>query len=231
MFLSKLVLNLRDRQARRDLARPYDMHRTLMNGYPYPRVEHRCDLLFRVEASRTGPPVMLVQTRDEPDWAVLPAGYLLELAVCKPFNLSVMPGQRLRFRLRANPTKRVAAKNERLGGVMLGKRIGLATEADQVRWLLRKAELGGFRVPGEWVDTKHPETGEPIQIPNFRVDVVPEGRDRNDKPGYAGEFVAVRFEGVLIVSDSAQLVRTVAAGIGSAKAFGYGLLSVARVHA
>ena len=182
MFLSKLVLNLRDRQARRDLARPYDMHRTLMNGYPYPRVEHRCDLLFRVEASRTGPPVMLVQTRDEPDWAVLPAGYLLELAVCKPFNLSVMPGQRLRFRLRANPTKRVAAKNERLGGVMAGKRIGLATEADQVRWLLRKGELGGFRVPGEWVDTKHPETGEPIQIPNFRVDVVPEGRDRNDKP-------------------------------------------------
>lgn len=227
MFLSKLILNLRNPKARGDLARPYEMHRTLMNGYPHLRVEDRCDLLFRVEPSRTGPPVVLVQTSDDPDWPRLPAGYLLAPAKCRPLDLPVTAGQQLRFRLRANPTKRVAAKNDRLGGVMAGKRIGLATEAEQIRWLLRKSESGGFLIPGEWVPAKHPETDEPIQLPNFRVDVVPEGRERNDKPGFAGDFLAVRFEGVLVVTDAERFRATVATGIGSAKAFGFGLLSLA----
>jgi CRISPR system Cascade subunit CasE len=227
MFLSKLVLNLRCSQARRDLVRVYELHRTLMNGYPYSRVRDRCDLLFRVEPSRTGPPVVLVQTRDAPDWSRLPAGYLLRRADSKPLELPVAAGQRLRFRLRANPTKRVAAKDERLGGVMAGKRVGLADVVEQVRWLLRKAEAGGFRIPGEWVDARRPETGEPVQVPNFRVDVVPDGRDRNGKPGHAGEFLTVRFDGLLVVTNPEAFRATVAAGIGSGKAFGFGLLSLA----
>lgn len=227
MFLSKLVLNLRDPKARHDLARPYEMHRSLMVGYPYQRVDNRCDLLFRVEPERSGPPVVIVQTRDEPDWSRLPAGYLCEPEQAKSLDLPVRSGQRLRFRLRANPTKRVAAKNERLGGVMAGKRIGLLTEADQVRWLLRKGETGGFHIPGQWIDGKDQKTGAPIQLPNFRVDAVSEGRDRNGKPGHDGEFLAIRFEGVLTVTDPETFRQTVAAGVGSGKAFGFGLLSVA----
>jgi CRISPR system Cascade subunit CasE len=230
MFLSKLLLNLRNPASRRDLGRPYELHRTLMNGYCHPRVKHRCDLLFRVEPSQTGPPVVLVQTRDGPDWSRLPAGYLLRAPESKPFDLAITVGQRLRFRLRANPTKRVASKNKRLGGVMAGKRIGLTTEGEQVRWLLRRANAGGFQIPGEWVDAKHPETEEPVQLPNFRVDVVAEGRYRNGKPDHSGEFLAVRFEGVLVVTDPERFRETVAAGIGSGKAFGFGLLSLARAE-
>lgn len=231
MFLSKLILNLRSRQARHDLARPYEMHRTLMNAYPHARVNDRCDLLFRVESSRSGPPVVLVQTRERPDWSGLSAGYLLAPDEWKALDLPVAAGQRLRFRLRANPTKRVAAKNETLGAVMAGRRVGLATESEQLRWLLRKGEAGGFRVPGEWVDAKHPETGAPVQLPNFRVDVVPEGRDRNGKPDHGGEFLAVRFDGILIVTNAAAFAATVASGLGSGKAFGFGLLSVAPAQA
>lgn len=230
MFLSKLVLNLRNPKVRRDLGCAYEMHRTLMSGYPYPREEHRCDLLFRIELMRMGPPVILVQTQAEPDWSHLPAGYLLCRADFKPLDLALQTGQRLRFRLRANPTKRVAAKNGRLGGVMVGKRVGLTTEAEQIRWLLRRADAGGFKIPGEWVDSKHPETGEPIQLPNFRVDVVPDGRDFNGKPGHDGVFLAVRYEGILVVIDPETFRATVAGGIGSGKAFGFGLLSLARAE-
>jgi CRISPR system Cascade subunit CasE len=198
-----------------------------MNRYPYPRVRDRCDLLFRVESTRTGPPVVLVQTRDAPNWSSLPPGYLLQRAESKPLDLVVSDGQRLRFRLRANPTKRVAAKNEKLGAVMAGKRVGMLSETEQIRWLLRKGENGGFRIPGSWVDAKDPETGEVVQLPNFRVDVVPEGNDRNGKPGHGGVFLSVRFEGVLEVTDTARLQQTVAEGIGSGKAFGFGLLSLA----
>jgi CRISPR system Cascade subunit CasE len=231
MFLSKLTLNIRDRQVRRDLARPYEMHRTLMNSYPYPRVENRCDLLFRVEPSQSGPPIVLVQTREDPrEWTGLPGGYLLGPAESKPLQLSVSVGQRLRFRLRANPTKRVAAKNQRLGAVMVGKRVGLTTETEQLRWLIRRGERGGFSIPGEWVDAQVPETGEPIRLPNFRVDAVPEGRDRNGKPEHAGVFLAVRFDGVLVVTDPTTFTETVSNGIGSGKAFGFGLLSLARAE-
>jgi CRISPR system Cascade subunit CasE len=230
MFLSKLVLNVRNRQARYDLARPYELHRTLMNGYAYPRVQDRCDLLFRVDSTRIGSSTVLVQTRDMPDWSGLPADYLIQRADFKPLDVMIPAGGRLRFRLRANPTKRVAEKNKALGGVMAGKRVGVLSETEQIRWLLRKGEVGGFRIPGAWVDAKHPQTGEPIQLPNFRVDVVPEGRDRNGKPGHEGVFIAVRFEGVLEVTDRDQLQKTVSEGVGSAKAFGFGLLSLARAE-
>ena len=109
---------------------------------------------------------------------------------------------------------------------MVGKRVGLLTEVDQLRWLLRKGEAGGFRIPGEWVPAKHPETGEPIELPNFRVDAIPEGRVRNVK-GSDGQLTTVRFEGVLVVTDPDQFRETLCAGIGPAKGLGFGLLSVA----
>jgi len=227
MFLSKLVLNRGNANVRRDLARPYEMHRTLMNAYGQARVENRCDLLFRVEPWRGGATVVLVQTREDPQgWTQLPPGYLLHPCESKCVDLAPVAGQRLRFRLRANPTKRVASGNERLGASMAGKRIGLISEAEQVRWLLRKAEAAGFHIPGEWLKANRPETDEPVLIPNFRVEVIPEGRARNAKPGHGGEFLAVRFEGTLVVTDAEKFRAALASGIGSAKAFGFGLLSV-----
>lgn len=231
MFLSKLVLNPRDRQARRDLGSPYEMHRTILSaGFDGVPKSDLGRVLFRIDADPTGrtPPVVLVQSSREPRWDNLPVGYVLAEPVSKPFDLHFRAGQRLRFRLRANPTKRVASKNERLGGVMAGKRVGLATETEQIRWLLRKGTAGGFRIPGEWVQAKHPQTEEPFELPNFRVDAIPEGRARNDKAGHRdGSFVAIRFDGVLEVTNVDRFRETVFTGVGSAKGFGFGLLSVA----
>lgn len=229
MFLSQLVLNPRSPLARRDLASGYQMHRTLLGGGFDGRPREAAGrLLFRVDFDRDGTgPRVLVQSAAAPDWARLPAGYLLRPAEAKPVVLAVAAGRRLRFRLRANPSKRVAGTNPRLGAVMAGRRVGLVTEADRVRWLIRKGESGGFRIPGEWVTAADPLTGEPRELPNFRIDVIPEGRDRNDKAGCAGGvFAAVRFEGVLEVTDPARFADTVQAGVGPAKTYGFGLLSV-----
>lgn len=235
MFLSRLTLNPRDPQARFDLARPYEMHRTLWRGFPGGEPRR---ILFRVDADRRGgPPVVLVQSDRQPDWAALPAGYTARVPEAKAFDPVLRAGQRLRFRLRANPTKRVAAGNPRLGAVAAGKRVALCSEGDQLRWLLRKAGKGGFRVPGDWVSKSDPERraadwgpdfADGNWYPNFRVDVAPEGRARNDKPGHRdGAFLAVRFEGVLEVTDPDRFVTTIREGVGSAKGYGFGLLSVA----
>ena len=43
--------------------------------------------------------------------------------------------------------------------------------------------------------------------------------------------VAVRFDGLLEVTDPVKFLETLRAGIGSAKGFGFGLLSLARPEA
>jgi CRISPR system Cascade subunit CasE len=233
MFLSKLILNIRDRQARRDLAVPYELHRTLWRAFP--EVEPG-RVLFRVEGERPGgSPLLLVQSDLPPDWGQLrqvAPHYLLAPPVFKEFDPSFAPGQRLRFRLRANPTKKVAtfSRAERLAGASdregnskNGRRLALLREEEQVAWLLHKGEQAGFRVPGGWATST-----EGKRVADFRVEVIPEGWTRCGKEGHsAGRFFAVRFEGALEVTDTERLRGAVADGIGTAKGFGFGLLSLA----
>jgi CRISPR system Cascade subunit CasE len=49
MFLSRLILDSRDPQDRRDLARPYEMHRTLWRAFPD---DDPGRVLFRVDTDR-----------------------------------------------------------------------------------------------------------------------------------------------------------------------------------
>jgi CRISPR system Cascade subunit CasE len=228
MFLSKLVLNIRDRQARCDLASPYELHRTLWRAFP-PTNPGR--IMFRVDPDRAGAhSIVLVQSDLRPEWhrlAQLRSHYFLTPPPePKDLHLSLAPGQRLRFRLRANPTKKVGTtcKQDRLAGKKgNGQRIALLREEEQVAWLLHKATEGGFRIPGQWNDS-----ADACKLPNFRVQAIPEGWVRCGKDGHTdGRFFAVRFEGILQVTHPAQLEQTVANGIGSAKGFGFGLLSLA----
>jgi CRISPR system Cascade subunit CasE len=233
MFLSKLVLNARDRQARRDLALTYELHRSLWRAFPD---NDPGRILFRVDTDRAGaPPIVLVQSDLRPRWERLGergSHYLLAAPDLKDYQPSFAPAQRLRFRLRANPTKKVASlsKAERLAGAgerdgntKNGRRLAMLREEDQVAWLLHKSERGGFQIPGEWIAADN----DP-RAPNFRVDVIPEGWVRCGKDGHSdGRFYAVRFEGVLEVTDPEKLRQTVEDGIGSAKGFGFGLLSLA----
>ena len=110
MHLSQLVLNPEHAQARRDLATPYDLHRTLARAFPDDDPDaHRArhGVLFRVEdATPRGVPV-LVQSATLPDWTRLAPGYALRTDGPKPFAPTLADGQRLRFRLVANPVKRI----------------------------------------------------------------------------------------------------------------------------
>jgi CRISPR system Cascade subunit CasE len=236
MFLSKLVLNVRDRQARHDLARPYELHRTLWSAFPD---NDPGRVLFRIDTDRMGlRPFVLVQSDLRPLWRRLEqrgSQYLLAPPELKEFQPSFTRGQRLRFRLRANPTKKVASllKVERLAGASgeegktkNGRRLALFCEDEQVAWLLEKGKQGGFRILGDWLQG---EDGR--KVPNFRVDLIPEGWVHCGKDGHSeGRFFAVRFDGVLEVADPDQLLKTVSEGIGPAKGFGFGLLSLARAE-
>ena len=98
MYLSRLRLNPHDRKARRDLADPYRLHQTLAAA-----AGDDDRLLFRAEPDAPGGPAVLVQTHAAPDWARLPDAYA-RIDGPKPFEPEISEGQRLRFRLVANPT-------------------------------------------------------------------------------------------------------------------------------
>ena len=222
MYLSRLLLNPRSREARRDLAGRYDLHRTLTRVFPGARAgrdgpndDRALDhgLLFRAEPEAPGGPVVLAQSLDKPDWDALPAGYARRVDGPKPFCPALERGQRLRFRLEANPTvkkKRDGKKN--------GARVPLVHDrvpeshpevtAGYLDWLERKARDAGFTVE-HVVDAPFQTSG---------------GRAKRDLT-----LFGVRFDGVLAVTDPDVLVVAVRSGVGPAKGLGFGLLSLAPV--
>src|SRR5262249_52889455 len=137
-----------------------------------------------------------------PDWSSLQAvnGYLLGPPTTKPFDPAFAAGQRLCFRLRANPT----VKRD-------GRRRPLLEEGEQRAWFDRKGAAAGFRV--------------------VRAEVTPEGASCGRQPAQGGTLTlphhAVRFDGLLAVTDPGRLRQALRTGIGSAKGFGFGLLSLA----
>lgn len=131
MFLSRLVLNMRNAGARRDVHDWYEMHRTLCRAI----AEHENErMLFRVENRQGHDPVVLVQTKASPDWDRLKRevpGYLLEVET-KELPLRFRHGQVLRFRVRANASRKVA-----------GKRRRLESPKEELEWLQRRFANGG----------------------------------------------------------------------------------------
>jgi len=203
MYLSRLTLNPRSRQVRSELACPYEMHRTISRAFGDDLSDER--ILYRVDLDRrTGVPTVLVQSQAEPDWSALPDdAYLLERPESKPIDPGFAAGQLLSFRLRANPVKR---DNE------TGKRLGLLQEEDQREWLDRRGERAGFRV--------------------VRCHVIPEGLQEFVRRSGGSQrditLLSVHFKGLVQVTDPHALRMAVEEGIGPAKAFGFGLLSLAR---
>ncbi|HXF64759.1 MAG TPA: type I-E CRISPR-associated protein Cas6/Cse3/CasE [Caldilineaceae bacterium] len=211
MYLSRLILNPRSRQVQRELARPYEMHRTILRAYPEKLAEQAERVLFRVDAQpRTGALQLLVQSHLCPDWGWLAetSGYLDphangENPALKEFDLHLRAGQLLAFRLRANPTQKLSRSLAR--GLEKGKRVGLYKPEEQLAWLARKGETHGFRL----------------------VSATAQQQERLDDAIHRLKLLSVLFEGVLQVTDGARLAEAVASGIGSGKAFGFGLLSLA----
>src|SRR5436309_1563961 len=111
--------NIRSRQARRDLAQPYEMHRTLLRAFPGQVAGGPGRVLFRVDADHeSGAATVLIQSAKQPDWSALTVDWLVRPFEQKPFEPVFAAGQRLVFRLRANPTKKsgTGSKTERLAG-------------------------------------------------------------------------------------------------------------------
>ncbi|MHA1372041.1 MAG: type I-E CRISPR-associated protein Cas6/Cse3/CasE, partial [Promethearchaeota archaeon] len=168
LYLSRLILNIRNKKVAQDLGNCYSMHKRVMSGFPDIKNTHKngnekitarqkFNVLYRPEISKTkNSIVLIVQSTIKPDWSKLPKNYVTNNEF---FNAGIQVkdiskildiienGMKLRFRLRANPTKKIPTKDEN-GNIIKSKknnsRVPLIRDKDQLDWLKRKAEKCGF---------------------------------------------------------------------------------------
>ncbi|MEN9501635.1 MAG: processing complex protein CasE [Pseudomonadota bacterium] len=198
MYLSRLLLT------GEQLHNPYEIHRILWLAFPDAAEQSR-DFLFRVEQRTSRQVQVLVQSQRQPTANVENA----RLLASKSLELNLLEGSQLRFMLMANPVKTIADEQGRLDskGEVKKCRVPLIKEEEQIAWLKRKLEGAAL------VNIVEIEKQLPL---HFR---------KGSKPGKIQPYA---FKGVLQVVDAQALQDLLQHGIGHAKAFGCGLLSLAR---
>jgi CRISPR system Cascade subunit CasE len=220
LVLSRLLLNPLSRHVRRDIGSVVQLHRTVMRAFPATAAEARrtYGVLFRLDLDeRRGRVAVLVQSQCEPDWSSLPAGYLVESDDANPAVKSLegleshlSGGREFTFRLRANPTRRVSTE-------MTSQRVELRGDPARVAWLRRKGEAGGFLLCCD-------DSGIGILVQEES-----KTGGHHDRGKGSGRITVrpVLFQGRLRITDAGRFMQTLRAGVGPAKAYGCGLLSLA----
>lgn len=208
MFLSLLEIDSRAQMARTWLSNPYRVHQRLAMAFPGAPSGR---VLFRIEDEWL-PPRIIVQSQAEADWEAA-FGQFAVLASHpqqKCLDVEVSAGEILRFRLLANPTKRLSAGCP--GARVDGRRVGLLKEDEQRGWLERKAAGAGFA---------------PLAVEvRPRSTIVSHKNPAKDRSRQS--HLAVQFDGRLRVTDPDRLREALQSGIGTAKGYGFGMLSLAR---
>ncbi len=199
-----------DTAARLRLHDSYAWHQAAWKAFPG-RDGQRRDFLTRLDQRREGFRLLIVSSTEpsRPGWCpvecwksmAIPEGYFTR--------------RFYRFQLCANATRKVDSNKD--GTVTKnGRRVPLQTREELVAWIERKGEQGGFSTDEATLRT------------------FSRGREYFQKQEQNGTRVrglhsAVEFQGVLTVTDPVRFHETFTRGIGSAKAFGFGLLVIAVV--
>lgn len=231
MFLSRLILDPRSPAVRRDLADRNGLHRSVMCAFPAVEGDDargRLEVLFRIESGDDGRGLRLfVQSAGIPDWSRLSHGYLLsvpENPACRPLEAAyerLNDGAVLSFTLAANPTRKVGTtlKSEREAGRKEnGKRVPIRDPLQQVEWLVRKGERGGFELL----------VSERSGSPNVALREEPMVRGRRSGAGLS--LCCVVYQGHLRISNREAFLETLRGGLGPGKAYGLGLMLIAPAH-
>ena len=224
MFLTKIDLDPSRRLARKYLGSPQVMHAVIMKAAGEDTGDGAGRVLWRVDPGASTSLYLLTPSEPDCTQIVSDAGVHDSQARTldySPFLNQLDTGQLWAFRLAANPSRSVAQ-----GPGKRGKRYGHVTVEQQRQWLINRTPNYGFElVPTEGYDDEAVQSVVVVrrERPIFnRQRPAAEVRDR----------VTINrtvYEGVLRVADPEKLRHALVAGIGRSKAYGCGLITLARV--
>ncbi|MFJ8579431.1 type I-E CRISPR-associated protein Cas6/Cse3/CasE [Micromonospora sp. NPDC093277] len=223
MFLTRFQINPARRNARKLLSSPHAMHAAVRAGFAaaedYERAGSRT--LWRLDTPATATVHLYIVSPGRPDLAHLveQAGWPTsdEVWVTRDYDGligSLRSDQEWAFRLTANPThsgrKNAEAKET--------QRFGYLREHEQIAWLLARADRHGFTL-----------TSQHDGRPNLRLH---RRQTQTFKRGMgAVTLTTATFDGILRITDADAFRRALTGGIGHAKAYGCGLLTLAPAQA
>jgi len=216
MFLSRIQLNVNLRDTMQALSSPKIIHNTVLTSFLHSpdtghertlwRVDYLGEKCFLLVLSAQQPDLTHIEERfgyaqSEPKWETKNYDLLLN---------RIDTGQTWRFRLRANPVRSSSKEKDPIS--RRGKVFAHVTTEQQKQWLLSRAKNCGFLVDENEFDVVFTEWKK------FRKRV-----DSNHE-------VKLRisdFEGKLTISDAGLFRKTLLLGIGRAKAYGCGMITIA----
>lgn len=200
------------------LASPQKLHAAVESSFPF-SADKKFRNLWRID--RLGSVLYLLVLSDgKPDFTHIveqfgwpSAEQRWETKNYAPLLERIEVGQKWQFRLRANPVHSIkqASVLQDMKPSKRGKVYAHVTVQQQEQWLLERAAKHGFRL------------GE-----NSFCIVQREVR-KFKRQGNPVTLGIATFEGILEVEDVALFLRTLTCGIGRAKAYGCGLLTIAKV--
>lgn len=216
MFLTRFEMNAVRRGARDLLASPHRLHAAVLAAYPTSQREptEQGRVLWRLD-QRNHQTLLYIVSPHQPDLTHLvdaagwPATQGWDTRSYLPLLDRLAPGQRWAFRLAANPVRNSPSTPD-----TRGRRLGHVTAAQQTKWLLDRAGRNGFTVP----DTTDKE-------PDVAVHARRTWRFPRD--GRTVTLATAVFEGRLETTDPDVLRHALTHGIGPAKGYGCGLLTLA----
>lgn len=243
MFLTKIDLDPARRLARKYLGSPQIMHAVVLRATGGDDGDGPGRVLWRVDRGPATTTLYLLSP-SEPDCTQIvaeagAAGTRSLTLDYSPFLATLDAGQLWAFRLTANPSRAVSR-----GPEVRGKRYGHVTVEQQRRWLIERTPRYGFElvpVSGAAVDgaaSGAAATGADADAAAANASVVVVRRERpvfgrrNPDRDRRDRVTINRtvYEGVARVTDPDALRRALVAGIGRSKAYGCGLMTLARVR-
>ncbi|MER6736554.1 type I-E CRISPR-associated protein Cas6/Cse3/CasE [Streptomyces puniciscabiei] len=253
-YLSKIALNPRRRAATALLSSPHRLHAAILSGLAVQPVTER--VLWRLDSTTPHRADILVLTDSRPSWAHLvdDAGWpgadggTPLIADYTPLLERIARGREFAFRLTANPVHNVPRPTRpseqqatRLkegadnGSRHRGFRVAHRTAAQQLQWLLKRCERHGFSIPDATTTPPAPSLQTEGQNPSAGPAVTIVSRDilrfHKSPDGPRVTLSTVTYEGRLRVTDPDTLRASLLGGIGPAKGYGQGLLTLAPLRA
>lgn len=205
MYLSRVKINTNIRNTIKFLSSPQVMHAAVEASFAD---NDNTRKLWRIDYYM-GKPYILIFSSNKPDFTsfINQFGYTDELGEIKDYQKVydiLRNNQEYRFRLSANPVYSIKQENGKRGKI-----VPHITIAQQEEWLKKKSEKIGFAL-GDFSIVRR-------DIKKFV---------RQNK--YVTLSI-VEYEGVLKITDAEIFRKTVTQGIGRAKSYGCGLLTLAKV--
>lgn len=232
--LTRMALNPAIRSGRKVVFNRQAMHAAVMSAFsPERHEEMQGRTLWRLDHDGHRHTLYLVSPV-QPDLTHLVeqagwAGESWSSTDYGPFLDRLRTGQQWMFRVTTNPVKSVAQGEGR------SKVLPHVTPAQQLWWLSTRAEGWGFGLPMP-DGTLHVPSPEPLkaveELPAVLVSNRQDERFGRKEDRRGGSTVTLRmaqFDGLLQVTDAERLRASLLSGMGRAKAYGCGLMTLRQV--